>query len=153
MAECIFSKIIRGEIPANIFYEDDYYIAFLDVQPIVEGHTLLVPKKDATTLDDLNEEQQKALGTAMYNVKKILEKKYGSDLSISNSNGKGASQEVPYFHVHFIPREKGDRLWEGENSLIVYDQSSGFVRLKPEKEKLNNLCEELKKIYQEVGEK
>ena len=70
-------------------------------------------------------------------------KNYWPDLSISNSNGKGASQEVPHYPMHFIPRSKGDRLWDGDRSKLVFDVSSEFPRLEVPKEEINQLAKKL----------
>jgi histidine triad (HIT) family protein len=146
MADCILSKIAKKQIKAHIFYEDDEFISFLDINPITEGHSLLIPKKEAETIHDLDEKQQKALGTAIYNVSEILKKKYGINISILNTSGKEASQSVPYFHIHLVPRKKEDRLWDGKKSKVIYDRSSGFKRLSPSKQILEKLCKELKKL-------
>ena len=135
---CVFCKIGNGEIPSNRIYESDQFFTILDVKPIVEGHCLLIPKRHFVTIDEMNMEERNQLGRDCVTLAKIL-KKYWPDLTIANSNGKYASQAVPHYHVHFIPRSEGDRLWEGDKSRIALDVSSGFDRLTPTKDELEQI--------------
>ena len=144
MENCIFCKIARKEMNGHIIYEDKYYIALLDVNPIVYGHTLLIPKRHYKTIFDLGEEETKNLGRVIKYISDILNKEFGPNINISNTSGKYASQSVEHFHFHFIPRKKDDRLRDGEKSKIILDRSSGFERLKPSDEDLEELCKRLK---------
>jgi len=140
---CIFCKIVKGEIPSHKIYEDDSYIAILDVSPVVEGHTLLIPKFHVETIFGLTDEQARDRGYAELQVVKKLEKVYGANIEIRNTSGKGASQEVMHLHYHLIPRKIGDRLWDGDKSRNVLDKSSGFERLKMTKEELEVIVRRL----------
>jgi len=142
MENCVFCKIETGDIPATKIYESKHFFAILDVKPIVEGHCLLIPKRHYETIHDMNKEESKQFGEDCINLANML-KKHWPDLTIANSNGKYASQAVPHYHVHFIPRSKGDRLWDDDKSKIALDVSSGFERLSPSKEELTELANKL----------
>ncbi|MFH0832893.1 MAG: HIT domain-containing protein [Candidatus Aenigmatarchaeota archaeon] len=142
--DCIFCKIISGDIAAERIYEDDYFLAFLDVNPVVEGHILLIPKKHCETIYDLGEGEVEKIGEAIQTVSNKLKSIFGPNINIVNTSGKYASQSILHFHFHLIPRRSGDRLWDGEKSRIILDRSSGFERIKPTKEQLKKLAEEIK---------
>jgi len=105
MSDSIFSKIIRGEIPAHRVYEDDHCIAILDVAPLSQGHTLVIPKEPAETIADLSDEAAAAVGRVLPRVSRAIKKVTGAtDLNILQNNGPAASQSVPHVHFHIIPR-------------------------------------------------
>ncbi len=108
--DCIFCKIIKGEIPAYKVYEDDFVVAFLDIYPATKGHTLVVPKKHVERLKELNEEELKKFWSG---VKKVIEKieKLSEDYNIIINQGSKAGQEVPHLHVHLIPRYGNEKLY------------------------------------------
>ena len=141
--DCIFCKIINNEIEACKIYESEHFIGFLDRNPLVFGHSLIVPKRHAGTVFELNEEEQKELGTAIYKILKILEKKFGSSIVLYNTSGESTSHSISHFHIHLIPRTKDDRFWDGSKSKIVLDGSSGFGRLDVTDEQLKILTQEL----------
>jgi histidine triad (HIT) family protein len=141
--DCIFCKIAKGEISSHKIYESNLFIAFLDVSPITEGHAVLIPKRHFEKVHGLNEAECTQLGKAIFSASMILERKYGSNINLSNTSGEHASQSVAHFHFHLIPRRKGDRLWVGEQSRIVLDRSSGFERLVPSNEELDSIRDEL----------
>jgi|SRR3989344_8398616 len=143
MNDCTFCRIVKKEIPCYKIYENNLYLGFLDSNPIVEGHVLLIPKIHYETIFELGEEETKNLGTTIKEVTDIFYKTFGSNINIVNTNGQYASQSVPHFHLHFIPRKKGDRLWDREKSKIVLDRSSGFERLKLDKKELENILKKM----------
>ncbi len=101
---CIFCKIVNGEIPAKVVYEDEYVLAFLDINPRSKGHTLVIPKKHYETFDEIPDEE---LSKFILGVKRTVEKlkKLGfKGYNIVNNNGKVAGQEVNHVHFHIIPR-------------------------------------------------
>lgn len=109
-SNCIFCKIIAGDIPSRTIYEDDEFKAFLDVSPASKGHTLLVPKKHYVDLYDIDEEVAaramklaKKLGTHMT---KVLE---CEGLNLLQNNNEAAGQTVFHFHMHLIPRYEGTK--------------------------------------------
>jgi len=108
MENCVFCKIVSGIIPSRKLYEDGQVLAFLDINPIAEGHTLVIPKKHATNMFDIAEEEAAQLMRGIKNVARLLEKAYGSNLTITNANGRLASQLVGHLHFHLIPRREND---------------------------------------------
>ena len=107
--DCIFCKIMRGEVPAEKIWEDEKFVAFSDVKPVEEGHTLIIPKEHFKTLMDVNEEFSKKYVDAVKQVGQVLLKKYGADgFNVVLNNGEGAGQVVNHVHLHILPRKKGD---------------------------------------------
>ena len=112
MSDCIFCKIINREIPAGIVYENGTTLAFLDIAPLNQGHTLVIPKHHAETLSELPGNDLKDTIDAVQQVVKKLE---GSALNIKDfnillANGKDAGQEISHLHFHIIPRSTDDFL-------------------------------------------
>ena len=106
---CIFCRIAHGGIPAEIVYEDGHCMAFLDIDPLFPGHTLVIPKEHAETITDLPHAQ---VGPLFENAQKITRAVElatdagGSFLGINNR----ISQSVPHLHIHVVPRRKKDGL-------------------------------------------
>ncbi len=102
---CLFCKIAKGEIPAKKVYEDESTYAFLDINPRNPGHTLVIPKKHAVTLLEMDEKSVGKLFQTVRQLAEAVQKGTKSDgLSIVQSNGKAAGQVVTHVHVHIIPR-------------------------------------------------
>lgn len=109
--ECIFCKIIKGEIPCAKVYEDSDIIAFLDIGPVNPGHTLVVPKEHYETLMDLPDELASKLGVAVKKIAEAVKEAMNPDgINVTQSNLKAAGQLVPHVHFHIIPRIEGDGL-------------------------------------------
>lgn len=107
--ECIFCGIVDGEIPAYDLYEDDQVLAFLDVNPVAEGHALVIPKAHHERLTDLDAETTAAVFNAAREVAGALEAAFDPDgFNLLQSNGAAAGQEVFHSHVHVVPRNEGD---------------------------------------------
>jgi histidine triad (HIT) family protein len=105
MAETIFSKIIRGDIPCHKVYEDEHVFAFLDVGPLSAGHTLLIPKQPAETLDQLSDDDAAALGRVLPRLCRAVKKATGCEAyNILQNNGVLAHQAVFHVHFHIIPK-------------------------------------------------
>ena len=105
----IFSLIINGEMPCHKVYEDEHVISFLDVNPFSPGHTLVVPKEAAETLDALSEESAQAIGCVLPRISRaVLEVSGASEFNVLQNNGVAAHQEVMHVHFHVIPRNEGD---------------------------------------------
>ena len=103
--DCIFCKIANGEIPCNKIYEDDKVLAFLDINPDCDGHTLLIPKKHFTDLEDIDLDTLNHINLVSKKIKKILEEKLNIDgLSLLQNNG--LIQEVKHYHLHLKPYYK-----------------------------------------------
>ena len=102
----IFSKIIAGEIPANVVYEDDLCMAFEDVNPIAPMHILLIPKKELAKLSDADTVDQDLLGHMMLKTSEVTKKTGFEDYRVVINNGIGAQQSVFHLHLHIIGGRK-----------------------------------------------
>jgi histidine triad (HIT) family protein len=111
MSDCLFCKIANKEIPSNIVYEDEKVMAFLDINPVHPGHTLVVPKNHSETIFDTDEEILKSLIAVVKKVAEAVRLATGSDgLNIIQNNFKAGHQVIPHIHFHIIPRFEGDGL-------------------------------------------
>ena len=109
MEECIFCKIVKGEIDSVKVWEDEDFFAFLDANPEGEGHTLVIPRKHFNSLMDLDEGTSKKYIGAIQKVGKVLMKKYNTTgFNLVLNNGKVAGQLVGHVHFHLFPRKEGD---------------------------------------------
>jgi len=105
MAETIFSKIIRGEIPCHKLHEDEHVLAFLDVFPLSPGHALVIPKEPAATIDQLSDDAAAAVGRVLPRLVRAVMKATGaSACNILQNNGALAHQAVFHVHFHIIPK-------------------------------------------------
>ncbi len=105
----IFTKIVEGEIPARIVYEDETTIAFLDANPLAPGHTLVIPKAEYERLNDVPAEEATALYETIHRLVPAVEAAVDADATtVAFNNGEAAGQEVPHVHCHLIPRFEGD---------------------------------------------
>ncbi len=105
MAETVFSKIVRGEIPCHRVYEDDKVLAFLDVNPLSRGHTLVIPKEPAETLDQLSDDVSAAIGRVLPRLARAVLAATGARAyNILQNNGATAHQAVMHVHFHIIPK-------------------------------------------------
>jgi len=105
MADTVFARIIAGQIPCHKVYEDDRVLAFLDINPLTPGHTLVVPKEAAETLDQLSDESAAALGKVLPRLCRAVMTATGvSEYNVLENNGSGAHQAVHHVHFHIIPK-------------------------------------------------
>ncbi len=111
MEDCIFCKIIKGEIPCTKVYEDGDVLAFLDIAPVNKGHTLVMPKEHHETLLDMPEEILCEVAKAVKKLSNAVKEGTGcGGLCILQNNFKVSGQLVPHYHVHIMPRVEGDGL-------------------------------------------
>jgi len=109
MADCIFCKIVRGELPSYKVYEDEHTMAFLDINPVNAGHTLVVPKNHSTNIFDIAPEDWAAVSETVRKLSGPIEKAVVADgVNIAMNNREHAGQVVGHPHVHIIPRHKSD---------------------------------------------
>lgn len=131
---CVFCKIANHEIPSKIVYEDDKLLAFLDINPVTKGHTLIIPKKHFDSFSDCDSDLVKDI----HEVSKILVNRYLSVLNpkgfnlLSNMNS-AAGQSVFHVHFHLIPRYDAN---DGIVLLFNHDESIHYT-----KEELTQLCQ------------
>lgn len=116
---CIFCKIINKEIPAKILYEDDLILAFLDINPNSNGHTLVIPKKHSQNIKDIKENDLLyILNISRKKLFNLLTEKLSCEgITITQNNGLG--QDIKHFHIHLIPRYKKQKK---EDIGIIYNK-------------------------------
>jgi histidine triad (HIT) family protein len=107
--DCVFCEILRGDSPASFTYQDDTVVAFLDVQPITQGHMLVVPREHAVLMSDLNETVAMRTFRVARQLSSVARRVLGATgINLFVADGETAFQDVPHFHVHVIPRYPGD---------------------------------------------
>lgn len=132
MDNCIFCKIIKGEIPCYKIYEDDDVLAFLDVAKDAIGHTLVIPKKHVANLVECDKKTLSKVFDAAQKISKHYMENCGfNGVQVINNCGESAGQTVMHFHVHVVPRKVGD-------GLLVWKLG------KPYEMDLNKIANELK---------
>lgn len=110
--DCIFCKIVNNEIGSMKIYESDDVIAFLDIFPASEGHTVVIPKQHIDNLSNCNPQLLASVIIAVQEVAKILANKLGvKDFNYLSNQGKKAGQEIDHFHFHVIPKYEKDKGW------------------------------------------
>ncbi len=109
--DCIFCKIVNGEIPVIRVYENSNFFSIPDVNPKIEGHSLVISKKHFENILDLPSITGKELLDCIKNTSVILMKKYNAQgVNIINNNFEVAGQIIKHFHLHILPRKRGDGL-------------------------------------------
>ena len=109
--DCVFCQIVRKEAPASVVFEDVEVMAFMDIRPVGEGHTLVIPKQHYVDIYDAPEEVVANVYKATKRVAIAVKKATGADgISIVQQNGKAAGQDIFHIHVHIIPRFEGRRM-------------------------------------------
>ena len=130
--DCIFCRIACGEIPSKTLYEDEQFRVILDLGPATTGHALILPKDHAANLYELPEETAAAvMKLAKKMALKMRDKLHCDGLNLVQNNGETAGQTVPHFHLHLIPRYKGD------------GQNINWVPGKPSQEELEAVRKEI----------
>jgi histidine triad (HIT) family protein len=124
--DCVFCKIVAGELPATIVDEDERTLAFMDISPATRGHALVIPREHHVDLIDVPDEQLTAVALASQRLAKRIKERLGADgVNLLNSCGPAAWQTVFHFHIHVIPRYSDDPLrlpWvpgPGDNAEIA----------------------------------
>src|SRR5260370_7976101 len=103
--QCVFCEIVGGEWPARFTYQDDTVIAFMDVQPITQGHMLVLPREHAVLMTDVNETAAMRTFRVARKLAAVARQTLGaSGVNLIVMDGEAAFQDVPHFHVHVIPR-------------------------------------------------
>jgi len=116
--DCVFCRVIRGELESASVYEDESTLAFLNLRQSNEGHVLVVPRNHVEQIYDLDEDTASSLASTVCKVARAVRRVYKPDgLSIWQSNGPAAFQEIPHVHWHIFPRYKDD------GYLVVYPRN------------------------------
>ena len=111
--DCIFCKIVAGQMPAHKVYEDEHSLAFLDILPASRGHTLVIPKDHAADIYDISPETLAATMISAQTVARMLRSKLKPDgLNVFQNNGPAAGQVIFHYHLHLVPR------WEGISASL-----------------------------------
>ncbi len=138
MPDCVFCRIVAGESPASVFYEDERVLGFMDIRPINPGHALIIPKKHAASLGELDE----ATGCWMWRVAQrtaVALRRAGlrcEGVNLWLADGRAAFQEVPHVHLHVVPRFFGDGF-----RLVV------GLRNAPTREELDTVAQRIRQVW------
>ncbi len=109
--DCIFCKIVEGDIPSFKIFEDERTLAFMDINPANEGHCLVIPKTHTRDVFDINERDVAAVAKSVRRVARAVQATLQPDgINLAQSNGAAAGQSVFHFHMHVLPRRSGDGL-------------------------------------------
>jgi histidine triad (HIT) family protein len=131
MASCIFCKILEGALPSSGVCESELTVAFLDINPINPGHTLVVPRRHVVSFTDLSPEElwsMSVTGRRVALAQKVSLKYEGVTLSLAD--GEAAGQEVPHVHLHVIPRRSGDGFgWKGPSTHRSIEDREGLKKM------------------------
>lgn len=108
MGDCIFCKIVSGDIPSIKIYENDHVVAFMDINPVSKGHSLVIPKVHAENLWEIPEASLTAVHAASKKIVHAMTRAMGPvSVAVVQLNGKGVNQVVMHYHLHLIPRAEG----------------------------------------------
>ena len=134
MCSCIFCKTVQRKAPASLIYEDKYVMAFLDIKPLNEGHTLVIPKVHYETIYEVPDEEVAHLYRIVKKVALAVKKGVNAEgISITQHNERAAGQDVFHVHVHVIPRYEGQKLPRFEDipeaNRLKLDQVAEKIRL------------------------
>ena len=142
--DSIFTKIIKGEIPASFIAKGEDWSAFLDINPRRAGHTLIVPHQQAQRVTDMEQKQMQSLLTGLVEAQRKLSIFFDTtDFSIVIHDGPLAGQDIPHLHIHLIPRQKGDR---GMSLLSMWPNAPSIGSVEPDFSALALLSEKISKL-------
>ena len=111
--DCIFCKMVAGQIPVTKIYEDEFVLAFLDIGPVSDGHTLVIPKQHFEKLHDCPSEFLGQVSSRLGEIAKAVAGAMNSDgYNVLCNNGRAAGQLVEHLHFHIIPRNAGDGVFD-----------------------------------------
>lgn len=119
MTDCVFCKIVAGEIPSHQVYEDDLTIAFMDIGQVNPGHVIVAVKPHAETIFDLTQDQAAAAFRTTHSVALAVKAAFEPEgLTVLQANGRAGFQTLPHFHLHVLPRHTNDGVsltWPAKN--------------------------------------
>jgi len=120
--DCIFCKIVKGEIPCTKVFEDDIVLVFMDIAPLGKGHLLAVPKEHFENIVDITPQLYGRLSSLICSLAKAVQATLAPDgMNVLQLNGKAANQVVPHLHMHLVPRWMGDGLAISEWTPVMGD--------------------------------
>lgn len=133
--DCLFCKIINGEIPCTKVYENDKVLSFMDISPMNEGHMLVIPKNHGATILELSETDFLAVMSATKKIAEAANTALSPDgINILQLNGEAANQVVPHLHVHIVPR------WDNDGLTV-----SKWVPVQGNMEQIGQIADKIKK--------
>jgi histidine triad (HIT) family protein len=139
-AVCPFCSIASGKAPASIVYEDATVLAFMDLNPVNDGHTLVVPREHWENIYEIPEKTLAEMAPVIKRVSAAVKKTVGADgISVLQLNGRAAGQMVMHFHVHIIPRFSEDTISKALGAMIGH---KGLK--KPERRELDEIAEKIR---------
>ncbi len=150
--DCIFCQIVQKRIPAFTLYEDEKCLAFLDINPLAPGHTLIIPKEHAESIFEISEELLQHIAKIAQRLAKHMRERLGVEgVNLFQASGSAAEQSIPHFHLHVIPRKSGDNLninewWRSKVGKMSKEQMEELARL------LKLESEPVKEVKEEVEE-
>lgn len=135
--DCIFCKIVAGEIPCTKVFEDDFVLAFMDISPLNKGHLLVIPKEHFLDIVEIDPKLYGHMASVVCNLAKAVKASIDPEgMNVMQLNGKAGNQVVPHLHMHLVPRWAGDGLaicaWEpipGDKNEIMKDAESIKAKL------------------------
>lgn len=133
MNNCVFCKIAKKEVPADIVYEDEKFLAFLDINPVNPGHTLLIPKNHYENIYKIPEEILSGIAPLLKKISIAVKNAAASEgINIMMNNESAAGQIVPHAHFHIIPRFSNDgfRHWKGQSYPSEKDRRNMAEKIK-----------------------
>jgi len=125
---CIFCRLVRKEIPAHFVWEDGHTVAFLDINPLNKGHVLVVPKDHYENIFDIETETWKDLAVVSQKISRKMKEFLGAEgVNLFNASGQAAEQSIGHFHLHIVPRWRGDELrmndwWQTKTNKVSPEQ-------------------------------
>jgi len=126
--ECIFCKIVSGQIPASVILDTDSVLAFLDIRPIAVGHTLVMLKRHVASLLEVSPDELADLFATVRRVAGAVQNAVEADcFNIEVNDGPAAGQEIPHVHVHIIPRRRGDGISGGWQHTSYQDDELAAI--------------------------
>jgi len=125
--DCLFCKMVAGQIPVTKIYEDEVVLAFLDIGPISDGHTLVIPKQHFEKLHNCPPELLGRVGSRLGKIARAVTAAMNSDgYNVLCNNGRAAGQHIEHLHFHIIPRNTGDGLFD---QWPAYKYEQGKIEL------------------------
>ncbi len=135
MKDCLFCKIIAGEIPNTKVYEDENTYAFMDITPVIPGHVLMVPKEHSRNIFDASDEVLSKIAPVLKKISRAVKDATGSDgINVHENNEPASGQVVFHLHFHIIPRFENDglKMWHGREYSSPAEMSELAEKIKKE---------------------
>lgn len=142
MGDCVFCQIVAGESPASVFYEDDAVLGLMDIGPVTTGHAMIIPKRHAKSLAELDEVTGRRLWTVTQRTAAAIRASgiRCEGINLFLADGEAAFQEISHVHMHVLPRYAGDGF------RLVADWHA-----RPSREELDHVARQIKRAYDRLS--